>query len=249
MSARSVISRLIDSRLVAGTVDRLGGWPVRLPSGGRARVATRTRSLRLDREPELTSAFLELLEPRELVVDGGAHWGLYSLMAAMAGCRVVAFEPSAHNRRQLASNLRLSGLSGSVELREEALWSERGSLEFSDYEGPSWGLSMMASARSRVVGARRMVPTIALDDLDLAPRVIKLDVEGAEAAALRGALRTLRDARPTLLVEVHRERLGESPDSLASTLRGVGYEVQVLASSSTDETGPVSHWVCRPPGP
>src|SRR3954452_17505162 len=149
MSARSLISRLIDSRLVAGTVDGLGGWPIRLPNGRKVRVATRTRSLRLDREPEVTRAFLELLEPGALVVDGGAHWGLYSLMAGIAGCQVVAFEPSAHNRNQLVTNLRRSGLSESVEVRQEALWSDAGRLEFRDYEGPSWGLSMMAGAASQ----------------------------------------------------------------------------------------------------
>ena len=217
------------------------------PAGPRSRAGT--RSLRLDREPEVTRAFLELLEPGTLVVDGGAHWGLYSLMAGLAGCQVVAFEPSAQNRDQLLTNLGRSGLSESVDVRPEALWSDAGRLEFKDYEGPSWGLSMMAGAASQPDDASRFVPAVALDDLKLSPRIIKLDIEGAEAAALRGALHTLRHAAPTVLVEIHGarlERLGESAEMLQSMLTSAGYKVHELASPSAADTESVTHWVCRP---
>jgi FkbM family methyltransferase len=40
-----------------------------------------------------------------------------------------------------------------------------------------------------------------LDDLALAPSFVKLDIEGAEGAALRGLARTLRLHRPIVLVE------------------------------------------------
>ncbi|WP_460370901.1 FkbM family methyltransferase, partial [Actinocorallia lasiicapitis] len=47
------------------------------------------------------------------------------------------------------------------------------------------------------------VPTVRLDDLDLHDvRFMKFDIEGHEAAALRGAERTIRRDRPVLLVEL-----------------------------------------------
>ncbi len=48
------------------------------------------------------------------------------------------------------------------------------------------------------------------DSLDLAPRVVKVDVEGAEVATLRGMRRTLMAHRPILMCERN-----EDPDFLA----------------------------------
>jgi hypothetical protein len=70
-----------------------------------------------------------------------------------------------------------------------------------------------------------------LDDIlprSLWPRVamVKLDIEGAEVAALRGAAELLRSARPALLVEVvddHLTRQGSGEAELADLLAGFGY--------------------------
>jgi FkbM family methyltransferase len=249
MSARLLISRVIDSRPIAGTVDRLGGWPVRLPGGNKTRVATRTRSLQMDREPAVSAAFRELVEPGALVIDGGAHWGLYTLTAALAGCRVIAFEPSGANRTRLATNVRLAGVQSQVELRPEALWSQSGYRYFRDYDGSSWGLSMMAGLGAGGDARRRVVPTLALDDLEPAPALVKLDLEGAEGHAIRGATRTLARARPALLVEVHPaqlRKLGGSAAALRAMLVHAGYEVESLAPIRADEAEAVTHWHCRP---
>ena len=53
------------------------------------------------------------------VIDAGAHWGLYTLVAARRVRQVIAFEPSAPNRPLLRTNVRLSGLTN-VEARPEA---------------------------------------------------------------------------------------------------------------------------------
>jgi FkbM family methyltransferase len=249
MSVRDVASRIIDSSPVAGAVDRLGGWPVRLPSGQRTRVATRTRSLRLDREPELTAEFLNLLQPNELIVDAGAHWGLYTLMAGLAGCSVVAFEPSSSNRARLIWNIERAGLGARVDVRSEALWSNTGTLRFGDYGGDLWGRSMMAGIGSEVADSDRLVPTLTLDDLKVSPHIVKLDIEGAELAALHGASGTLRRARPTLLVEVHPsqlERLGDSVHSLKGLLTEAEYDVKELTPPPVCGSAPARHWLCQP---
>jgi hypothetical protein len=56
------------------------------------------------------------------------------------------------------------------------------------------------------------VTTRSLDDLlDQAPHphLVKIDVEGSEAVALRGAERMLREVRPVILCEVEEANLDE----------------------------------------
>src|SRR5215471_19195745 len=64
-----------------------------------------------------------LLEPGDVFVDGGAHVGLFTLVAARRvgpGGRVIAFEPSPANRQRLLDNVALNGFT-QVDVRPEAL--------------------------------------------------------------------------------------------------------------------------------
>jgi hypothetical protein len=66
------------------------------------------------------------------------------------------------------------------------------------------------------------VPTARLDDvLDHAPQLIKMDIEGAELAALRGMSRLLRSEAPTLIIE-------HNPESAAAAGHRSGDLLRVL---------------------
>jgi hypothetical protein len=59
------------------------------------------------------------------------------------------------------------------------------------------------------------------------PHLIKIDVEGAELLALRGARETLSRCAPVLIVAIHPEPmrlLGASPTELLAFLAGCGYQ-------------------------
>ena len=58
------------------------------------------------------------------------------------------------------------------------------------------------------------------------PGFVKIDIEGAELLALRGAARLLKEHRPALLVEVHSRQL---EDDCARLLSGLGYSVQIVS--------------------
>ena len=71
----------------------------------------------------------------------------------------------------------------------------------------------------RLVIEQHRVRVRRLDDLGLAPDLIKMDVQGLEEKVIRGGLRTIAEHRPVLMVEA----LTKSCDAL---LRGHGYEVR-----------------------
>jgi hypothetical protein len=64
-----------------------------------------------------------------------------------------------------------------------------------------------------------------------APDLIKIDVEGAEIAVLRGASNLLRERHPTLIVEVDKVnqlRFGFTDDDLVQELKGFGYSLSSI---------------------
>jgi FkbM family methyltransferase len=130
---------------------------------------------------------------------------------------VVAFEPSAENRRFLAGNLDLGGIADRVTVLPLALADEDGVAEFQvdDVQTTSGTLSKVTGgAPSEGRRNLRLAPltdqvlcrrldTVVREENLPPPDVIKIDVEGAEALLLRGAAGILSERGPRLVVELH----------------------------------------------
>ena len=147
-----------------------------------------------------TAALIRHLMPKDGVFfDVGANWGFFSLlMAAEQGFTgtVHAFEPVPETRRALESLVDQAMLSGRVLCHR---------LGLSNYDG-SAGLirDKVHSGLARLgdKGATESVAVAQLDSLELGPPdVVKIDVEGHEAAVLAGASETLRVHRPAVVFE------------------------------------------------
>lgn len=165
------------------------------------------------------------------VWDVGAAVGLYAIPAAKAtGGTVRAFEPFPTQYRQLEENVGTNGVEARVELYTVALADDRGLRPFDT------GVAALTE-RDADSSVETWTGDGFADARDLAPPdVIKIDVEGAEAAVLRGLEQTLGAGGCSVVyVEVHPDhlaRLGEDPDDVREYLRDAGYEVERLASSS-----------------
>lgn len=64
----------------------------------------------LNKEPETVSWLKQHMRPHTVFWDVGANVGLFSLYAAalQPGCRILAFEPAAHNYASLCDNILLN---------------------------------------------------------------------------------------------------------------------------------------------
>jgi FkbM family methyltransferase len=157
-------------------------------------------------EPEL-EYWARKIERGMVVVDGGASLGIYTLIASRlvgtAGT-VLAFEPGEYSFSILSRNLKLNG-SVNVSPHRAALSdrTERTRLYHTGDSPNRYSLSQPDEAlvTSEPVQAIRLDDVLeskALGRLDL----LKLDVEGAEESALRGAARALRAYRPIVIFEL-----------------------------------------------
>ena len=170
--------------------------------------------------------------PGNVVFDVGANVGYYTLLASLlvgrAG-KVFAFEPVRKNLAYLERHLRINGVSN-VTVIDKAVSDRDGYVSFVD--GPSASMGHFAETGGY------QVPTVAIDSLvergELPlPDFMKIDVEGAELLVLRGAKRTIEQARPVIALATDRLALHRH---CCDFLRGVGYELTPIGSASLDES-------------
>jgi FkbM family methyltransferase len=196
----------------------------------------------------------KILTPEMVFVDGGANDGFYSLFAARRVGpmgRVLAIEPSAREFKRLGENVRLNQLAN-VTTVCAALGEREASAQLAvavqGHEGQNSlgkhisnpGVATLRQETVRVTALDTLVRTYALERVD----VVKLDVEGSELAALRGARETIERHRPLIQLEVETERLagqGATKSELLALLEGSGYSLYVF--------DPVSAELRTPRGP
>jgi FkbM family methyltransferase len=186
--------------------------------------------LRGDAEPQLQRVLLDLVPVGGVFWDVGADLGFFTLLLARhvgAEGAVVAFEPDAPSRRALEQSIAANGFAN-VEVRPEAIWSAPGSVPFEPRTE-----SVEGYHGAVVEDAPSSVPATTLD---LAwngrpPDVVKIDVEGAEEHALRGARRLLAEGRPAIVCEAHLVRRGDEDMAVRveSLLEAAGYELTELS--------------------
>ena len=185
-----------------------------------------------DRWPEAVIV-RRLVSPGDHVVDAGANVGYISmLLAGMVGREGVVhcFEPVPTTFDLLSNNLRVLGL-GNVRARQAAVSDKAGRARMATPEYEGGGENLYESrlvdggdAGSFDVDVVRLDEALGLD----AGRVsfVKVDVEGHELAAIRGAGRLL-DSRPAFLVEVSGDpdAAGSSACELFELMASRGYGV------------------------
>jgi len=135
----------------------------------------------------------------DVVVDAGAFTGdtLIDFLSRIpaAKCRGYhAFEADPANASILEKTIQERGLASFAVAHRLALGDRDGSVSFVSGNGSSSKIS---------ADGGNQVTMVRLDSLDLAPTLIKMDIEGAEPAALRGAAQTIATHYPRLAISVY----------------------------------------------
>jgi FkbM family methyltransferase len=164
-------------------------------------------------ESELANIFaiVDTLPADAVIVDGGANAGFFTVPVAHRtqgrGTRIVSFEPQRQLFQALGGSLALNGYQH-VFLHNCGLGAEPGiaQLPAIDYSVAQDFGTVQLSDKTTVAEDGwmndRVVDVTSIDAMTL-PRLdfFKLDVEGYEIPALKGALATIKRHRPWIWVE------------------------------------------------
>jgi len=192
-------------------------------------------------DPVMTTLLKAYIHEGSSCWDVGTERGWFSLlMGSVVGAtgRVDAFEAYPPNYEKLCTNISLNKFAW-VHPHNVAVSNRTGYMHFvppsdevtkhvsylEDCGGSGYLTSELnpESIEVKTITLDQYAEETELDRLD----VIKMDIEGAEFAALQGAQRTISKFRPILAIEYNREtarRAGTSVEELDNLLDSYGYD-------------------------
>jgi len=189
-----------------------------------------------DYEAPVEQVLLPNLRPGTVFYDVGAHIGVFSLIAARnLGVQgsVFAFEPDPSNVRRIKEHVARNRLDA-IRIIPKAVSSTDGRLRFQRASfHSSMNRGVLVEDASIAEGATIEVESITLDAVareHALPSLIKIDVEGSEAAVLQGSEGIFRSAKPRLVCEIHNE---QASTDVSRWLLERGYTFQWLDNSAT----------------
>lgn len=179
-------------------------------------------------------------EENEIFLDAGAFDGLTSeIFINWGGRRVIAFEPEAANRKKCDENLKSLGCEYKV--YPFGLWSGKGTLSFaSNLKGSSHILD-----KNQTSDYLTQIEVEALDNLiDEKITFLKMDIEGAELEALKGAENLIKMYKPKLAIAIYHkpEDIYIIPDFLLSLVPNYRFWLRHYSIASVDT---VLYGICK----
>jgi FkbM family methyltransferase len=172
------------------------------------------------------------LRPGDTFIDGGAHIGLYSIIAdrvTNGETRVIAVECRCATADCLEYNLRQNGVKN-YQIFRSAIWSSAGTIPFiEERQGKAAYAHVGFDGQEET---SQLVSTITLDQIITNIKaeevsLVKLDIEGAEPEAIKGAQDAIKHGMFQVLMveftEKNLQRRGVSSQNLVVQLEKLGY--------------------------
>lgn len=168
------------------------------------------------------------VEKDDIVIDAGGGWGDSALSFAYQSGKngkVYSFEFIPGNIAMMRKNIKLNPeLEDRIKIAQNALWSESGKSLYCHDNGPGSSIN-----RERNEYYNTEVKVVSIDDFVASNELskvdfIKMDIEGSELPALKGAENTLRKYKPKLAISLYHkpEDFRDIPEFIKSL--DLGYE-------------------------
>lgn len=207
-----------------------------------------------------------LLQPEMTFVDIGANQGEFTVFAAkrLTKGQVISFEPVSTVFKKLELNIKANNFKN-VKLIQKGLGSQKGffTVYSSGEESKDGTLNEGLYTIHSTIKRNEVYETIEIicfDDFIEEQNinkidVMKIDIEGAELEALKGAKKTIESSKPIIIMEVNEETsraAGYSAKELIDYLGNMGYRFELIISNgkskpiSSQEIGRFQNIACFP---
>ena len=122
--------------------------------------------------------------------------------------RVVSIEPQKEIFYQLCTNLLLNSIKN-VDALNYACTDEHNL--YYEMEEIDWSNSGNSKIQKKYTNRNKSnyIRSIRLDDLDISPSLIKIDVQGSELNVLKGGYNLINKCRPIIIIEIEEHHLQE----------------------------------------
>ena len=172
------------------------------------------------------------IRPGDTVIDCGAHVGVFTRYALQRGAgRVIAIEPDPTNRACLESNLAQEIADARVMVVKAGVWDKETHLTLWAFD--EWNSGMKSFLRESTKAKRieglpvrpldEIVKELELDRVDF----IKMDIEGSERRALRGARKTISQFKPKMAIFSY--HLADDAKVIPAIVKGIEPSYQIHA--------------------
>ncbi|HEY7336592.1 MAG TPA: FkbM family methyltransferase [Bryobacteraceae bacterium] len=176
------------------------------------------------------------IRPGDVVFDCGASIGVFTRKALKAGAKkVIAVEPAPESLVCLRRNFEAEIRNGTVVVIPKGVYDHEGEMSFLYMKNQPMGSRFVRDASPRtqplpITTIDKLVGDLGLEHVDF----IKMDIEGSERYALKGAERTLRRFHPRMAICSY--HLPDDPEAIPAVVEstGAGYRMQCGACSITN---------------
>ncbi|HYM08790.1 MAG TPA: FkbM family methyltransferase, partial [Terriglobales bacterium] len=180
------------------------------------------------------------VKPGDIVLDCGAHVGVFTRTALKRGAKlVVAIEPAPENVECLQRNFSQEIAQGRVIVYPKGVWNKNDVLPMHlnrNSAGDSFVLDLDPGQKVMnlpLTTIDQIVSDVRLAHIDF----IKMDIKGAEVPALQGAARTLSSNQPR--ISVASEHLDNDPIMIPQTVLTTNSRYHVACGSCYVQKGEV----------
>ncbi len=172
----------------------------------------------------------------DVLLDFGAHIGLFAVIASQAtgaAGKVFAFEPSPTTNRLLRKTIAINKAENNITTYQKAVGGEVGKTVFFISDGQADNSNSLVNYKEDrpLHGIDIDVTTIdafVIEQQLQQVNFVKIDVEGAEFDAIKGAVNTFKKFKPFCILAIHPEPIiakGDKPEELYDFIIEMNYSI------------------------